>query len=65
MRYRSERIQAAGGEVVTELKQACGERGLIALDAQGNLVMPYSLPTMPRGQLVAGQAAQVLVESRP
>ena len=65
VRYRGESIGAASGEVIEELKQAGGEGGMIALDAQGNIAMPYSSATMLRGQLSAGQAAQVVVESKP
>lgn len=65
VRYRGAGIEAASAAVIDELKQAGGEGGLIALDAQGRIAMPYSTPTMLRGQLVAGQPAQVVVESKP
>jgi len=65
VRYRGESIEAASREVIEELKQAGGEGGLIALDAQGNIAMPYSSPTMLRGQLSAGKAAEVVVETKP
>jgi beta-aspartyl-peptidase (threonine type) len=65
VRYRGEALGAAASSVIEEMRQAGGEGGLIALDAQGNIAMPYSSATMLRGQLRAGAAAEVVVQAHP
>ncbi len=50
MRYKQLPVECAAAQVVLEkLKQAGGEGGLIALDAKGNLAMPYNTEGMYRG----------------
>ena len=63
-RYRNESVGAAADEVIRELKAAGGEGGMIALDASGNLAIPYSSETMLRGQVSSLQPPEVVVEIR-
>lgn len=62
MKYQRKSLEAAAREVIAEIKAAGGEGGLIAVDARGTIAMPYSSPTMLRGQAGAGREPEVLVE---
>jgi len=64
IKYRNESVQAAGDQVIRELKSAGGDGGIIALDAGGRMAIPYSSETMLRGQVSSLQAAEVVVEIR-
>ena len=60
MRYLKEDVQTAANAVVNEtLKNVDGSGGVIALDAQGNVAMPFNTPGMYRGYLRAGEDAVV------
>ena len=54
MAYRGDSLQAAAGAVVMEVIPAHGgDGGVIALDAQGNIAMPFNTPGMYRGWIGA------------
>jgi beta-aspartyl-peptidase (threonine type) len=61
VKYRKQSVEAAAAEVVQELKAAGGEGGMIAMDAAGNVAMPYSSPAMLRGQVSSKQPPGVVV----
>jgi beta-aspartyl-peptidase (threonine type) len=64
VRYRNETLAIAADEVIRELKAAGGEGGMIALDATGQLAIPYSSETMLHGQVSSLQPVEVVVEIR-
>jgi beta-aspartyl-peptidase (threonine type) len=64
VRYRNETVATAADEVVRELKAAGGEGGMIAMDAAGQVAIPYSSETMLHGQVSSEQPAEVVVEIR-
>jgi len=50
MMYGGQSLEEAANAIINEkLKEAGGSGGLIALDAQGNVVMPFNTPGMYRG----------------
>ncbi|MGH8494876.1 MAG: isoaspartyl peptidase/L-asparaginase family protein [Gammaproteobacteria bacterium] len=52
MRYKGLTVEEAADEVVMEkLVQREGEGGVIALDAEGNIAMPFNTPGMYRGYI--------------
>ncbi len=60
MEYKGLDLEAATQEVVNKkLKAMGGEGGLIALDKQGNVAMPFNTPGMYRGYIKKEGAAQV------
>ncbi|MBL8644969.1 MAG: isoaspartyl peptidase/L-asparaginase [Rhodospirillaceae bacterium] len=63
VKYKSEPIDKAARMVIDDLAKVGGTGGVIALDAKGNIAMPYSTPTMIRGHLKAGGASNVVVEA--
>jgi len=64
VKYAKQSVEAAAGEVIRELRAAGAEGGMIALDATGKVVMPYSSETMQRGQVSSQQPAEVIVETQ-
>lgn len=64
VRYRNETVAIAADEVIRELKAAGGEGGMIALDATGQVAIPYSSETMLHGQVSSLQPVEVIVEIR-
>jgi L-asparaginase / beta-aspartyl-peptidase len=60
VKYNKQTVAVASGEVIRELKSHGGLGGMIALDAAGNIAMPYSSATMLRGQVGSTMKAQVL-----
>jgi L-asparaginase / beta-aspartyl-peptidase len=62
MKYKGLSVAEAAAEVVLgKLKQAGGEGGVIALDAQGNLAMPYNTEGMYRGYVTSDGQTKVLL----
>jgi beta-aspartyl-peptidase (threonine type) len=61
VRYRKDSIESASKAVILELKAAGGEGGMIAMDANGHVAMPYSSQTMLRGEVSSKSAARVVV----
>ncbi|MEM9258899.1 MAG: isoaspartyl peptidase/L-asparaginase [Bacteroidota bacterium] len=61
MAYAKAGVQEAADAVIHEtLVKAGGTGGLIALDAKGNITMPFNTPGMYRGYLKAGGERKVL-----
>ncbi|MEM6769388.1 MAG: isoaspartyl peptidase/L-asparaginase [Bacteroidota bacterium] len=61
MAYGGASVVAAANAVVHEtLVKAGGTGGLIALDAKGNVTMPFNTPGMYRGYLKAGGEREIL-----
>jgi beta-aspartyl-peptidase (threonine type) len=56
MAYKGVSLEAAANEIIHEkLKNAGGEGGLIAVDRQGNVVMPFNSAGMYRGYAKPGE----------
>jgi len=63
MVYKGLSVQAAGDFIVHEkLKKAGGDGGLIALDAQGNIAMPFNTAGMYRGYARPGERVVAMYE---
>lgn len=61
MAYGDVSVSDAANAVIHEtLKNAGGTGGLIAMDAKGNITMPFNTPGMYRGYLKAGGEREVL-----
>jgi len=54
-------LEDAAREAIGMMKTAGGEGGLIAVDAQGNIAMPFSSAAMLRGSASADREAEVIV----
>lgn len=62
MLYKSYSLQEAGEEVVMKkLKNIGGEGGLIAIDNNGNIIMPFNTPGMYRGYKTSAGKKEVLI----
>ena len=59
MKYKNLSLEDAAGETVDRLTSIGGEGGLIAVDAQGNFVLPFNSDGMYRGCVGADGALQV------
>ncbi|HEX3725028.1 MAG TPA: isoaspartyl peptidase/L-asparaginase [Pirellulales bacterium] len=65
MKYRGLAIADAAAEVIKiKLKRAGGEGGLIALDAKGNLAMPFNTHTMYRGYIQRDGTRKVMLSGQ-
>lgn len=62
MKYRQESVENAAKAVLDQVCEMGGYGGLIAIDARGQIAMPYRTPTMPRGCVTANQRAVIVVE---
>ena len=51
IKYADHTIDKAATEVITELKEKGGAGGVIGLDSQGYVVMPFNTPGMFRGYI--------------
>ncbi|MBH1959708.1 MAG: isoaspartyl peptidase/L-asparaginase [Flavobacteriia bacterium] len=49
MEYQNKDIKSAAGEVIAEIEKMGGDGGLIALDKDGNIAMPFNTAGMYRG----------------
>jgi len=65
VKYKAEPIEVAARAVIDELKAVGGTGGVIALDAEGNMAMPYSTATMARGHVGPGRPAEIIIEIGP
>ncbi len=62
MEYKHMSIEAAANEVVMEkLKEQGGEGGLIAIDAKGNITMPFNTTGMYRGYMLKNGVPNILI----
>ena len=64
VKLQAMRLEDAAGEVIGMMKAAGGEGGLIAVDAGGNIAMPFSSEAMLRACASAGREAQIILESK-
>jgi isoaspartyl peptidase/L-asparaginase-like protein (Ntn-hydrolase superfamily) len=53
MRYLGETMEQAAGKVVADLGEVGGSGGLIAVDAHGNVALPFNSGGMYRGRIGA------------
>ena len=65
VKYRKESIQTAARGVIDELNSVGGDGGVIAMDANGNVAVPHSTPTMTRGWVSSEHPAEVIVGAEP
>jgi L-asparaginase/beta-aspartyl-peptidase (threonine type) len=61
MRYAGTPLIQAGRQVLDEVKKCDGDGGLIAIDAQGNISMPYNSDGMKRAAVSSSMPAVVRV----
>ncbi|MFN6963034.1 MAG: isoaspartyl peptidase/L-asparaginase family protein [Pyrinomonadaceae bacterium] len=61
MKYGGQRLAVAARETVEQLARIGGEGGLIAVDANGGVALPFNSDGMYRGWVTAGQPPQVQI----
>jgi beta-aspartyl-peptidase (threonine type) len=62
MKYKGLSLQDAGNEIINNtLKDVGGEGGLISVDKDGNIAMPFNTPGMFRGYLKSSGEKKVLI----
>jgi beta-aspartyl-peptidase (threonine type) len=62
MEYKGSSLQAAGEQIVMKkLVEKGGEGGLIAVDKDGNIIMPFNSEGMYRACVKAGESRKVLI----
>jgi beta-aspartyl-peptidase (threonine type) len=59
MKYKNLGLEAAAKETITHLTDIGGEGGFIAVDAHGNIVLPFNSDGMYRGSITSGGEIQV------
>jgi beta-aspartyl-peptidase (threonine type) len=59
MEYKGLALAPAAAEAIRQMARLGGTGGLVAIDRQGNVVMPFNTPGMYRGSRVAGRAVSV------
>jgi beta-aspartyl-peptidase (threonine type) len=62
VKYQKKSIDVAAREVIAQIKAAGGEGGLIAVDRNGRIALPYSSATMVRGRITSEAPPEVIVE---
>ncbi len=60
MEYQNKSVQTAGQEVIDEIGKMGGDGGLIALDKNGNIAMPFNTTGMYRGAIT--ESGKVVVD---
>ena len=53
MKYKNSSLKTAANEVIENLREIGGEGGLIAVDALGNVALPFNSGGMYRGLMTA------------
>jgi beta-aspartyl-peptidase (threonine type) len=61
MEYKGLSLHDAATEAVRQMAELGGTGGLVAIDRQGNIAMPFNTPGMYRGSRVAGGTTEVAV----
>ena len=62
MEYKGMTLEQATSEVVMKkLKEQSGEGGLIAIDAKGNIAMPFNTPGMYRAYMLKDGKSEVKI----
>lgn len=62
IKYLGERVDVAARAVIAEIEASGGRGGLIAIDRNGAVAMPFSTQTMSRGWVSASEPIRVIVE---
>jgi len=62
VKFQGARLEDAARDVIEMMKAAGGEGGLIAVDAEGNIAMPFSSEAMLRGCASYNREAEVIVD---
>ena len=63
MKYKGIGLEAAARETIERLTEIEGEGGIIAIDAFGNIVMPFNSEGMYRGSMTEKNGAQIGIYS--
>lgn len=61
MQYQNKDIQTAGSEVIAEIEALGGDGGLIVLDKNGNVAMPFNTAGMYRGTVTSEGKIEVQI----
>jgi beta-aspartyl-peptidase (threonine type) len=61
MEYKGLQLDKAAREAIDKLTELKGEGGLIAVDNQGNITMPFNSNGMYRGCFSSTQNAEILI----
>jgi len=62
MKYKNMSLQDAGNEIINKtLKDVNGEGGLISVDKDGNVAMPFNTPGMFRGYIKSTGEKEILI----
>jgi beta-aspartyl-peptidase (threonine type) len=61
MKYRSLSLSEAANEAISRLTEIGGEGGLIAVDASGNIVLPFNSEGMYRGFVTSGEKITIQI----
>jgi beta-aspartyl-peptidase (threonine type) len=61
MEYKGLSLRDAATEAIRQMAELGGTGGLVAIDRQGNIAMPFNTPGMYRGSRVAGGTTEVAV----
>lgn len=61
MEYKGETVDAAGKMVIGKVAKLGGDGGLIALDKEGNLTMPFNTEGMYRGAITADGKIEIYI----
>ena len=59
MEYQNKDIKSAAGEVIAEIEKIGGDGGLIALDKDGNIAMPFNTAGMYRGAVTENGQVEI------
>lgn len=59
MKYKNESLQVATNETIERLTEIGGEGGLIAVDAAGNVVLPFNSEGMYRGSMTSDGSTRI------
>lgn len=61
MDYKAMSVGNAGQEVINKIGEAGGDGGLIALDSEGNIAMPFNTAGMYRGSITEGGRISIAI----
>jgi beta-aspartyl-peptidase (threonine type) len=61
MEYKGLSIQNAGKEVIAKVGKLGGDGGLIALDKNGNIAMPFNTEGMYRGAITEDGKIEIYI----
>ena len=61
MKYKGHNLENAAAEAIRHVGSISGEGGLIAVDAHGNVALPFNSEGMYRGYLIEGGEATIKI----